>query len=158
MRTVTSPANWVRRTPVGFLGGSIEQGSAVDWQAIVATELASYDVELLNPRREHWDSTWRQDPTPGTSFYGQVDWELEGQEYADFCIYVFDANTMSPITLLELGLFVRTKQVFVCCPKAFWRYGNVKMTFDRYALPGSSFTEDLDLMLQSLKERLDRVS
>lgn len=157
MQTIKPPTELPKRRIV-FLGGSIEQGVAVDWQAYLTEKFAECDVTFLNPRRDNWDKNWRQDPTPGTNFHTQVSWELAGQEMADICVYVFDANTMSPVTLLEVGLYVRTKVLFVCCPKGFWRYGNVKMTFDKYAVPGSVFVEELDDLIVALKERLDNVS
>ena len=43
-----------------FLAGSIEQGSADDWQAGLTAALAGEDVVVLNPRRDEWDASWRQ--------------------------------------------------------------------------------------------------
>lgn len=141
--------------PVVFLGGSIEQGKAVDWQSQVANGLADIECVLLNPRRDAWDATWAQDPTPGTNFHGQVAWELDGQARADICVYVFDPSTMSPVTMLEVGLYVRDKLIYVCCPKGFWRYGNIKQTFDTYAIPGSVFVEDLPTLIEKLHSTLE---
>jgi len=54
-----------------FLGGSIEMGKAEDWQSRLEKDLSTYSDQLmlLNPRRDHWDSSWIQDPTPGTQFH-----------------------------------------------------------------------------------------
>ena len=43
-----------------FLAGSIEMGTAEDWQAALTTRLADFPVVILNPRRDDWDATWRQ--------------------------------------------------------------------------------------------------
>ena len=113
-----------------FLGGSIEMGKAEDWQTRLTNLLASYNnVVILNPRRDDWDSSWVQDPTPGTKFYEQVDWELCSQDAASLLVYYFDPETKSPITLLELGSYgsVDPRNVIVCCPDGFWRKGNVVM-------------------------------
>lgn len=114
-----------------FLGGSIEQGTAEDWQSRVSATLDSLPVLILNPRRDDWDSTWDQDPTIGTQFSNQVNWELNGQEFCDTLVYYFHPNTKAPITLLELGLFISRSRVHVYCPKQFWRYGNVQIVCDR---------------------------
>jgi hypothetical protein len=120
-----------------FLGGSIEMGAAEQWQERVAKRLESHNVLLLNPRRDDWDSTWVQDPTPGTQFHEQVMWELDAQQSAMLLVYYFDANTKSPITLLELGLHADQGifSTIVCCPKEFYRYGNVAMVCDLWDIP-----------------------
>ena len=60
------------RVKTVFLAGSIEMGKAEMWQERLAAEVADMDVVLYNPRRDDWDETWKQDPTPGTQFYEQV--------------------------------------------------------------------------------------
>lgn len=120
--------------PVLFLGGSIEMGAATMWQDRIIDALSTENrLTILNPRRDDWDASWIQDPTEGTPFREQVEWELKGQDAADIIIYYFDSNTKSPITLLELGLYADTdKDIFVYCEKDFWRYGNVKIVCDKY--------------------------
>lgn len=128
-----------------FLGGSIDMGTAENWQDRLTKDLSGYsdeDLILLNPRRDDWDSSWVQDPTPGTQFYEQVAWELTQQEEAEGLVYYFAADSKSPITLLELGLFNEMNTV-VCCSKEFYRYGNVKMVCDRYSIPIVETYEEL---------------
>lgn len=142
-----------------FLGGSIDMGAAENWQERLTRDLSDYadeDLILLNPRRDDWDSSWVQDPTPGTQFYEQVDWELNQQEDANAIVYYFAADSKSPITLLELGLFgigiTGMTAVVVCCPKEFYRYGNVKMVCDRY---GISMVETYEELLKTLRTGID---
>lgn len=66
-------------------------------------------------------------------FRGQVEWELDAQERADFVMLYFDPATKSPISLLELGLFHH--KMLVCCPNGFWRKGNVDIVCQRYGVP-----------------------
>jgi len=117
-----------------FLGGSIEMNKAEPWQQRLAEDLVDEEVLLLNPRRDDWDSSWVQDPTPGTKFHEQVIWELGAQNYADLLVYYFDPATVSPITLLELGAYGGSdpSAVVVCCPQSYFRYGNVKIFCDTY--------------------------
>jgi hypothetical protein len=135
-----------------FLGGSIEMGTAEKWQARIAIDLADYKGIILDPLREDWDPTWAQDPTPGTPFHGQVTWELDAQDAATHIIYYFDPNTKSPITLLELGLYASSKKVLVCCNQAFWRYGNVKITCDKYNI---TCLHSYDELLENLKQTME---
>lgn len=113
-----------------FLAGSIEMGEAEDWQVAVVDALSDYDVYLLNPRRDDWNSSWEQRMS-NPNFREQVEWELKAQENADIIFMYFSPETKSPITLLELGLFAK-ENIYVCCPDGFWRKGNVEIVCQRY--------------------------
>lgn len=136
-----------------FLGGSIDMGTAENWQERLEKDLSYFGdhIVLVNPRRDDWDSSWVQDPTPGTQFHEQVSWELYHQENANALVYYFAADSKSPITLLELGLFAAPEITIVCCPKEFYRYGNVKMVCQRY---GIHMVENYDDMLIALSAGL----
>lgn len=128
-----------------FLGGSIEMGQAEDWQKKVVADLSYIDdLVILNPRRDDWDPTWTQTPVPGSKFYEQVAWELEAQEDADVICYYFAKDTLSPITLLELGVFGlrRDKKVVVYVDDDYLRRGNVIMTCDTYNIAWSGRYDD----------------
>lgn len=114
-----------------FLAGSIEQGLARDWQSELFEALKDKPVTLLNPRRDSWDSSWKQD-IDEPQFRSQVLWELEGQERADLILMFFQPETKSPVTLLELGLFAQSGKLVVCCPPGYWRKGNVDVVCRRY--------------------------
>lgn len=129
-------------TPSIFLAGSIDMGKAVNWQAEVEEKLKGYPGTILNPRRDDWDSSWEQS-IDNPQFKEQVEWELEGLGKADIIMINFDPTGPAPITLLELGLFVLTCNVFVCCPKGYWRRGNVEIVCERYEVPFFDKFEDL---------------
>lgn len=110
-----------------FLGGSIEMGKAEDWQTKIVKHFDKPEYEeliLFNPRRDDWDSSWVHDPTPGTKFHGQVTWEIEAQDHSDLNVYYFVEDTMSPITLLELGAYSKGNTI-VRVTEGYERYGNV---------------------------------
>ena len=114
-------------------------GVAEHWQAQLESELAGTPGTILNPRRDDWDSSWVQSKD-SPQFREQVEWELLAQERADIIAMYFDPATKSPITLMELGLFVQTRsaayqKLVVCCPAGFWRKGNVDIVCDRYHVP-----------------------
>lgn len=119
--------------PVVFLAGSIEMGSATDWQSEL-TEVLDEPVAILNPRREAWDASWRQS-IDEPRFREQVEWELDGLERADVIAMWFVPETRAPITLLELGLHARSCRVVVGCPAGFWRRGNVEVVCARFGIP-----------------------
>lgn len=120
-----------------FLAGSIEMGTAEDWQSALVKDLAAHDVTVLNPRRDDWNSAWKQSIL-NPQFKEQVCWELDGLDAASIVVFYFDPTTKSPITLLELGIQIESasrtssKTVVVCCPDGFWRKGNVEILCERY--------------------------
>lgn len=139
--------NWIKNVYV-FLGGSIEMGAAELWQDELAKAFKDVpNVIFLNPRRDDWDSSWAQDPTPGTDFHEQVSWEMDGQEFADVCVYYFADGTKSPITLLELGAYGGGNNTIVRCTPNFWRHGNVAMFAQRY---GCTLVETLEDVIEEL--------
>lgn len=135
--------------PYVFLAGSIEMGKAENWQDRLINELSDYEVVLFNPRRDDWDSSWKQDPTPGTQFHAQVAWELEHIRKSDLVVFYFDPNTQSPITLLELGYVIGSgKQAIVCCPDGYFRKGNVIISSGLTGIPVVDSFKDLSAQLR----------
>lgn len=145
---VCRPPNWANiKGPSIFLAGSIEQGKAIDWQSALTLKLAHLPITVLNPRRLEWDASWVQDVS-NPQFKEQVDWEMDSLTRADVIALFFDPNTMSPISLLELGLHahdhgIAGKKLVVCCPKGFWRRGNVQMVCTRYNIDLVETSEEL---------------
>jgi Nucleoside 2-deoxyribosyltransferase like len=115
-----------------FLAGSIEMGKAENWQREIANFLNYYDFGVFNPRRKDWDSSLEQD-FENPQFYQQVNWELDALEKADKIIMYLQPNTISPISLLELGRFY--EKILVICPDGFARKGNVEIFCNRYNIP-----------------------
>ena len=137
--------------PSIFLAGSIEQGTAENWQMRIEKSLSDMDVVLFNPRRADWDLTWEQSRN-NPQFLEQVTWELTALESCDIIALRFDPATKSPISLLEMGLFAHSGKLHVCCPPGFWRKGNVEIVCDRYDIP---FFEDEAVWLTSIRKEVD---
>jgi nucleoside 2-deoxyribosyltransferase len=117
-----------------FLAGSIDMGKAINWQTEVEKSLENYPFVIFNPRRDDWDSSWKQDIS-NAQFREQVTWELDNLDRADAILFFFDKNGKAPITLLELGHYIKSGKCVVCCPEGFWRRGNVQILCDRYQVP-----------------------
>ena len=127
-----------------FLGGTIDMGNSENWQEKITKKLENDfgdTVLILNPRRDDWDSSWEQS-IENKQFNEQVTWELEAQEKADILVYYFASESKSPITLLELGLFIE-KEPIVYCPKDFYRKGNVDIVCERYDIQVHENEKDL---------------
>lgn len=112
-----------------FLAGSIEQGTAENWQDRVCNTPNAIHPEfnIINPRRDEWDSTWEQS-YDNIHFRDQVIWEQNALKMADMVLFYFDPNSKSPITLLEFGQCIEmNKKMLVVCSPDFWRYGNIEV-------------------------------
>jgi hypothetical protein len=117
-----------------FTAGSIEMGRAVQWQKLLVEHLQDQPITITNPRRGNWDpsvNAKREDP----AFFSQVEWELDALTQADVICYFFDCATVSPVTLLELGIWSQSGKVIVCCDQRYWRQGNVQIVCERYNIP-----------------------
>lgn len=138
------PRPWV------FLAGSIEMGQAENWQQRCEREIVG--ATILNPRRDDWDLSWVQSKDH-TLFFEQVTWKLKAQEDADLIVFYFAPDTAAPITLLELGLrcSYESRDTIVCCPKGFYRSGNVEIVCDRY---GITFVDTLDLLIEVANDEI----
>lgn len=136
--------------PTVFLAGSIEMGTAVEWQKVVIEHLKNTEYVVLNPRRVDWNSRWKQSIN-NPEFSQQVNWELDNIETATVVLFYFDPNTKSPITLMELGLVTGfANHKIVCCPEGFWRKGNVDILCKRYNI---TVVETLDDMIKEFHKR-----
>jgi hypothetical protein len=128
--------------PWFFLAGSIDDGQAETWQRSFVEALGPSDCVILNPRRTHRNSKIEQ-KLSSPEFRGQVEWELDSQEAADFILMYLAPGTKAPIALMELGLFAKSGKLLVCCPEGFWRRGNVEVICARYQIPAVEKFQDL---------------
>ena len=133
-----------------FLAGTIDNGVADDWQAYVEKALSDFDVIVLNPRRDEWDSSWRQS-IENKPFREQVEWELDGLEKAAVILMFFAPGSQSPITLLELGLMAHTNKLIISCPDGYWRKGNIEIVAHKYQIP---LFNNLDEALSNIKKKM----
>lgn len=119
-----------------FLAGTIDNGASEDWQTKTGQFIVdNYSSVVLNPRRDEWDSTWEQS-IDNPLFKQQVLWELDGMDRANIIIINLLAGSMSPISLMELGLHApRRVLMFVACEPGFWRRGNVQVVCERHNIP-----------------------
>lgn len=119
-----------------FLAGSIEQGTAREWQQVVINRLQDKECVVFNPRRAIWDATLEQS-ADNPVFYEQVTWELDNLDNASIAFFYFQEGTSSPITLAEFGKVMQAVEsgdpvtAVVVCDPGFWRQGNVAIMCER---------------------------
>lgn len=117
------------------MAGSIDEGRSRPWQDGLAAMLADLPGTLCSPRRYDWDASWDTSENSAV-FAEQVAWELRGIERADIVLVHFEPGSLSPVSLLELGLLLgRGASVVISCPPGFARRGNVVLTARHLGLP-----------------------
>ena len=90
-----------------FLAGTIDNGDSLNWQDKVIMELINLGIEceVFNPRREHWN------PNPTKEdMETQIKWEQDHLDSADIIAMVLLDDSKSPISLLEMGLYAKSKK------------------------------------------------
>jgi hypothetical protein len=143
-----------------FLAGSIEQGSATDWQTSAFNAIADLEVAVFNPRRKSWDPSWEQS-IDNPEFAEQVNWELDNLNRATIRFFYFEPDTKSPITLMELGYVLGGNDadlypVIVVCPDGFWRKGNVEIMCARaeHVSLVDNLTDGLEILRDAVEHEL----
>jgi hypothetical protein len=149
--------------------GSIENGKAEEWQAAFKAELEKmrpkHNVGLFNPRRDNWDASWTNTPNNFKNkklvehnplLVEQIEWELDHLEKAQLIVMYLQPGTISPISLLELGLFAKEvyrseKQMIVFCPDGFHRKANVDVVCQYYDI---SMANSMDELIKKTKIRI----
>ena len=115
-----------------FLAGTIDNGDSLNWQDKVIMELINLGIECeaFNPRREHWN------PNPTKEdMETQIKWEQDHLDRADIIAMVLLDDSKSPISLLEMGLYAKSKKLIVFCTPKFYRFDNVRLTCEKYHIP-----------------------
>jgi hypothetical protein len=113
-----------------FLAGTIDNGNSLNWQDKTIIELINLGVknlEVYNPRREHWNSN----PTK-KEMEKQIKWEQEHLDKVDVIAMVLLDDSKSPISLLEMGLYAKSDKLVVFCTPNFYRWDNVRLTCEKY--------------------------
>ena len=135
-----------------FLAGSIEMGAAEDWQSKVAKSMIGHDATVFNPRREGWDSSWKQEQSQD-QFNEQVNWEMCYLERSEIIFMYLAPEPKSPISLLELGLHAASGKMIVVCPEGFWRKGNVDIVCARHGIPSySTLDEGIGALMTKVRQ------
>lgn len=122
--------------PSVFLAGTIDNGDSINWQEEVIKEYENrWDKQIVfySPRR----SDWNQYPI---NLEHQIKWEQGHLDAADLIVMCLLDNSKSPISLLELGLYAKSKKMVVFCNPEFYRYYNVKLTCEKYDIPLRPFS------------------
>jgi hypothetical protein len=106
MKYIEAPNEFNGEGESVFLAGGIT--NCGNWQKEMVEKLNDLDINVLNPRREHYpseDSKLEEE---------QIKWEFENLRKATIISFWFSKETLNPITLLELGSWLNSdKKLFI---------------------------------------------
>ncbi|VZH87664.1 unnamed protein product [Fusarium fujikuroi] len=93
-----------------FLAGITTSTEEPDWREVLTNDLMNHQA--------------------GLGFW----WELDMQEAADIIVFMFHPSTDAPISLMELGLAVKSKskRIIVCAQDGYRKKGNVEAVCRRF--------------------------
>ena len=91
--------------------------SRFNWRDVVA-DYYQEEYHLIDPTNPGHDNL------SDKAMREHIKWEFLGLKQADYIILNFLSDALSPISLVELGMYVMTNKLIVVCPKDFykWRY------------------------------------
>ena len=100
-----------------FLAGSMAAKSEVNWRQTISTNLQEkyHFIDPTNPNHDVLNDAQMRE---------HIKWEFDGMKRADYIIMNFLRDSLSPISLVELGMNINNEKLIVICPKEFykWRY------------------------------------
>lgn len=140
--------------PSIFLAGTTSKTGEPDWRETLTQALAEYAITIFNPKRDDWDSTWREDFSD-ERWAEQVQWELDMQEAADIVVVFFHGVSPAPISLLEFGLCARSGKAIACALDGYSKKGNVEAVCRKYE---TTFVRTEDELKDAVVQRLKQLS
>lgn len=133
-----------------FLGGTASDTGEPDWRDTLNKGLADQAVAIFDPKRDDWDSTWREDFSD-TRWADQIQWELDMQDTADIIVVLFHGVTAAPISLAEMGMAARTGKLIACALDGYCKKGYVEAVCRKFKAP---FVRSEDELRRVVMERL----
>lgn len=125
-----------------FLAGSISD--SWNWQEYIASRLKDTDLVVINPRREFFDTSVKEEASR------QIEWEFNHLDRADMVLFWFSHETLAPITLLEYGKMMMTKKkLFVGCDPAYRRKFDIEVQTE-LERPGTFIHNNIDTLAESV--------
>jgi len=111
-----------------FLAGSIDLHQEGNWRKEVTDKIGSR-VHFFDP------TCLDHDKLNNAQMEAHIKWELDALEMADQIILNFLPDAESPISLVELGLYVTSNKLIVVCPKYFYKSRYVRVLCKKYNTP-----------------------
>lgn len=111
-----------------FLAGSIDNSNFGNWRKETIKKL-EIKINLFDP------TNMKHDSLNVAEMKSHIIWELDALAITDKILLNFLPDSKSPISLVELGLYVASKKLIVVCPKEFYKSRYVYTLCEKYNTP-----------------------
>ena len=148
--TVTVPSLYLpHEGPKIFLAGSIDSGNEIDWRQ----ETADYIKESWFKDKQNTESITIYNPKKGKEWAvdlenEQATWDISMLNIADYIILHLTGDSVSPVSLLELGLYARDKKLFLSINDDYLRKNIALLYYSCYGY---------NTIYSSIKESVDAI-
>lgn len=146
---VTVPSLYIPPSgPKIFLAGSIDN-AIIHWRELIIEYIRSSwfdekeindNITIYSPRRE---DVWTTDMENE-----QAAWDIAMMNTADYIILHLTGNTISPVSLMELGIFMTTPKLYFSVNDDYIRKNIAELYFSCYGYNKKS---------KSLQDSIDRI-
>lgn len=135
-----------------FLAGSMAKEPEVNWRQTVIDNLEE-NYHFLDPTNSNHNSL------SDAEMHEHVMWEFEGMRIADYILINFISDSLSPISLVELGLHTATDKLIVVCPKEFYKWSYIETLCKEHNTPIFNRLEevingDMELIFNTKKQEI----
>jgi hypothetical protein len=121
------PNNTAKQQSI-FLAGSMDTQLFHNWRKqVIDTYLGDYN--FFDPTNRNYEKLNFLDMKL------HIQWELDALEMSDKILLNFLPDALSPISLVELGLYVSSNKLIVVCPKEFYKSSYVHALCEKYNTP-----------------------
>lgn len=126
-----------------FLAGGM--GSA--WRPELISKLDDLpNLVIIDPSVDDWENDVGEQNADNPKFVKQTDWEHQGLAASDVQVFQFDASSVAPISLLELGMY-KTNNTVLCVMDGYEKSGYMYYMSRRFGLPIETSTTALAALI-----------
>lgn len=131
LTTITPPSLFIPNSgPKIFLAGSIDGGQASNWRGNVTsymeTSWVEVDITLYNPRRVDEFLPEMENET--------AVWSMSMLNMADYILLHLTGDGASPISMLELGIFIKDPKLFLSIDDDYSRKEVVEYHYNNFGI------------------------
>ncbi|GAA3594258.1 nucleoside 2-deoxyribosyltransferase domain-containing protein [Flavivirga amylovorans] len=108
-----------------FLAGSIDLNLPSNWRKEV--------IDIIGAKAHFLDPTIiNHNELNDSQMKNHIHWELDALHLADKVFLNFLPSSKSPISLIELGMYIKTSKLVVVCPNEFYQSRYIKTLCNKY--------------------------
>ena len=127
-----------------FLAGGMKN----PWRKALRDKLQKANLTnliIIDPTIDDWASIGKNDIS-NPDYVRQTDWEHMGLIKADIEVFHFDSSSVSPITLIEMGMY-KSQESIICVESGYRKKAYIEYMGDRYGMPVTRTINELANLL-----------